>query len=65
LEIILDRKQQEAGDPGEVGLPLEPDQIFRKLGGSGEIFLHIVKAAAVDFPGFAGDTRRQAFALLQ
>jgi hypothetical protein len=65
VEIVLDDENQEARDPGEIGLPLEPDQMLGELRRRREILLHMVEAAAVDLPGLAGDACRKTLALPQ
>ncbi len=65
IEIILHDEQEETRDPGEIGFPFEPDEIIGQLGRSDQIFLHVVKTAAVNFPGFARHSLRQAIAFAQ
>ena len=55
LQIVEHDEQQEARDPGEIGLPLEPDQVLGQRLGCGEIFPHMVEAAAMHLPGLARD----------
>ncbi|MBN9011377.1 MAG: urate hydroxylase PuuD, partial [Rhizobiales bacterium] len=65
VPVILDAEQPEAGDPGEVGLPLEPDEVGRQGGRRDQVFLHVVEAAAVDLPGGAIDAFGHGLALAQ
>ena len=65
VEIVDDGQQEEARDPGEIGLPLEPGEVLGERGGSREIFLHVVEAAAVDFPCLAAHAFGQALTRLQ
>ena len=59
LNVILNDKQQEARDPGEIGLPLEPREMVRHLARGREIFLDMIEAAAVDFPRLAAHALRK------
>jgi hypothetical protein len=52
-EIVDDHQQREAGEPGGIGLPLEPSQFIRHAGRRDEILHHVIEPAAVDLPGIA------------
>ena len=65
IEVVDDGQQEEARDPGEIGLPLEPCEVLGKRGGCREIFLHVVEAAAMNLPCLAAHALRKALSRLQ
>ena len=54
VEVELDDKQGESGHPGEVRLPLEPGEVLGQRGRGNGVLLHVVEAAPVHLPCFAG-----------
>ena len=65
IEIVDDGEQQEARDPGEISLPLEPGEMLRQARGCGEVFLDVVEAAAVHLPCLAAHAIWQIAARLE
>ena len=65
VEVELDDQQQEAGEPGQVGFPLEPDQVAGQLLRRHGELLDVVEAAAVDLPRGALHALLHLLALLQ
>lgn len=63
--IIDERKHAETREPGDVGLPFEPDQVLRHVFRRNQIFLDVVEAAAMHLPLFAIGADRHARTLLQ
>ena len=55
VPVVLQDEQREAGDPGEVGFPLVPDEVGRQLLRRHQIFLDVIEAAAMHLPGGAVD----------
>ena len=55
MQVVLNDQQAEAGEPGEIGLPLEPVQHVRQRRRRDRVFLDVVEAAAVHLPGGAHD----------
>ncbi len=55
-EIIQDRQEDEATQPGEIGLIFEPVQDRRDFGRGQAVFLHFIEAAAMYGPELATDT---------
>jgi hypothetical protein len=57
--IINDAEHGEAGQPGDVAFPFEPCQVLGHLGRRDQIFLDVIKAAAMHLPFLAIGPRRQ------
>jgi len=55
VRVVEDDEQREPGEPGRVGLPLEPEEWLRQLLRRDLVLLDVVEAAAVDLPGLAAD----------
>src|SRR3546814_14333798 len=59
LQIVDQHQQAHAGQPGGVGLPLEPGELVRQPRRRDQVLHHVVEAAAVHLPGLAAGTLRQ------
>ena len=64
-DVIDQGHQHEAGDPGPVAFPFEPGEVFGQEFGRHQIFLDVIKAAAMDLPLLAMGERGQARGLAQ